>query len=443
MVQSRISYNVNGYNVGDPNYFRSTIQAINPTTIVVMNNLGLAIELLHSIKDCIVIFRQYTPADGDYWRLEGGNYIDPVKFVNGLPKIQGLVHYVLNEPHANKSQLPQLLRWLVDVMKEAAKQNVRLCVGNFYAGFAEIEYLEQGIFDEFLETLGMYSHLHFGGWHEGAAFLLPWGTSSITTDDMYHKERVQREAWKTAAQLKVDYAKDNYPPYWMVRRTDWYMVRAIRKGYKPFKAIITEYTLDWNNIPGIPQFLMWLRDNHGGAVFADRFLGVNTYANAATSYYPQWTFEDWWFEQLKWSNEVYPEYVVGVCQFTWNRDNDWVRNGYDMSGHTKVHQRLINEKLSPPIPDVKPESEPQKFIRVRLNGTNLRDLPSVTRGTWLRSLRKDDILTPLDDDLDCAIEKLAYAKEEFALTKQDLIWIRIETQQGYSGWVSARLLDYR
>jgi hypothetical protein len=173
MPQLRTGFVVNGSACPDHNRLVSWVASVRPTTMVVMDNFPLALELYEAAHgETKVAHRIYDPAEGGEWRNQ-----TPAQYVTGItshghPEI---IRYGLNEPAIITAELPMLLYWLMGVMDELYNRGYKGVIGNFPMGQIQPEHIESGLFDDFLRHAHQYRGWHTVGVHEYTAITRYFG----------------------------------------------------------------------------------------------------------------------------------------------------------------------------------------------------------------------------------------------------------------------------
>lgn len=315
--QTRISYNVNGEAIPDRAYLTSHLQRLCPTTVLIMNNLSYAVELynlLHQRCGTIVISRSWSPLEGSEWF-----YRSPQNFVaqwqrEGHPEI---VRYGTNEPSFGGNQpISQFVAAEIELMRLARASGFTVAMGNFSVGYFQPEQINSGGFDAYLRGLNQYGH--YLAVHEYACCALPFGVGQWQVEALLDRTRVQPVSWPLAQALPVRLWNGELPPYWYLRRADWFLLRADVLGINRPRILVTEFA--WDNLPNIKSHIEPLRQQFGLDRYFDDMRGVNTYPNLWRYYWPQWDFAQAACEQLKWAERIYPPEYLGFNMFTWSLD---------------------------------------------------------------------------------------------------------------------------
>lgn len=103
---------------------------LQPTAVLVMDDMGMAQQIKTLLPNCIVVHRTYHPDDAEFhMKWTPTQFADA--YLANVP--QGIVVQVLNEP-SGYSNLPNLAGWCSSVMSIASGRGIRVCVPNFGVG---------------------------------------------------------------------------------------------------------------------------------------------------------------------------------------------------------------------------------------------------------------------------------------------------------------------
>lgn len=151
----------------EKDYLAQFVKQLNPSAIVVMDNLELAQYFYNVLPNTITIYRQYNPAEGHLWKV-----IAPEQYVinqKGISK-PGIPLYVINEPDSKApiEDLRDRTRWLVRVMELYAVGRLSLVVDNQGPGQPDLTNFTDNakwdaikpLFDAFRRYPQMYWGLH-------------------------------------------------------------------------------------------------------------------------------------------------------------------------------------------------------------------------------------------------------------------------------------------
>jgi len=364
--QLRTGFTVNGNACPDHDRLVAWVASARPTTMLVMDNRPLAVELYEVAQgETKVGHRQYDPAEGAEWKTK-----TPAQYVSevtaGLdPRIYV---QVLNEPAINAADLLLLLYWLMGVMDELFNRGYKGIIGNFPMGQITQAHVEDGLFDNFLKHYHQYRGWHVIGIHEYTAVVRYFGVGqwpyyAMTPTEYFLNTLLQDMSyWPTREDLPCAPLPDGgLPPYWHVRRADWLTIQWIGMGGTEAPEYwVTESGYD--NMQDVSEVFPALVNKWGIAPNYDNLRGFNSLANIWGAYWGnEWTFDMAAFEQEKWLHEeCYPENYIGWNNFMWTSDS-WRRDGFDMSQNLQFQSLLIDyavELRTPPGPDPEPDPEP-------------------------------------------------------------------------------------
>jgi len=244
MQHSRISYNVLQDNRINREALLGTLTAMGAAGAVVIENTALAQDIKRALPDALVINRRYALAgvvgDGNLHMVsEPARYLD-LRMAHG-DHIGGLILYTTNEPGED---FPRLARWHEQLLDEATKRGVRLCVLNPSVGrfnVARYGNNEWALFRGVLERLAAGGHVL--GVHE----------------------------YLDAPELTA-----NVPHF--IGRINDVLAYADSVGIPPFDVAITEFGLDDANMSGGKRG--WKDYEQTGRWYADILL--NTFAQVYT-----------------------------------------------------------------------------------------------------------------------------------------------------------------
>lgn len=192
MARSRISYNIHGQNVPDSPRLLAHLQRVQPTSVLVLDALGLAKEIKAMLPDTIVIHRNYgvTGGDDDVW-----GRVSPEKWLElrASESEGGIYLYTTNEPGWGAD----VLNWNTRLMELAAPRGVRLVVGNWAVGTPLPE--QWPMARRLLELCNQYRDLFILGLHEYGCGVLTSGLVGGAPDDSRHTNYIPVNNWPSEA----------------------------------------------------------------------------------------------------------------------------------------------------------------------------------------------------------------------------------------------------
>jgi hypothetical protein len=346
-IGTRISYNINGESIPDKAYLTVHLQRLCPSTVLIMNNLGYAVELynlLHGPCGTLVISRSWSALEGDEWVQRSAQ-----DFVNqwrreGHPEI---IRYSTNEPSfGGTHSTTEFVNAEVQLMRAAREAGFTVAMGNFSVGYVQQYSIISGAFDPYLRALNQYGH--YLAVHEYSVAVLPFGVGQWSVEALLDRQRVQPELWPQASVLPTRLVNGQLPPYWYLRRADWFLLRADQLGIQRPRILVTEY--GWDNLPNIKAYIEPLRQQFGLDRYMRDMRGVNTYQSLWRWYWPQWSFADAACKQLRWTEAIYPAEYIGFNLFTWSMHPHWLQtdfSGREIPSQYELHRCLESYAASP------------------------------------------------------------------------------------------------
>lgn len=365
-----------------------------PRVLTVMDNVGLAYATREATQgQTLVVHRQWHPQDAYLWRtMAASDYCDQITDRGRISKDIWL--YVLNEPDARGDDLPDLLRWIIEVGDRLEARGYHAVLGNIGPATIEPETIESGVFETYLRRLAEWSAAdqHYGGWHEYTGMLLPFGVGYWPVEYLEQPSKVQPSNWsrlnpmaarilRSQALMKVqtppqpspmhqggsEAQVESYPHYWHLLRSEWFNLWAEEQGIGRHKIVLTEF--GWDRMPDLasqmPTNIYQRLEQEWGAVGHSEIRGPRTLENVWRWYFPNWSFDEAAFRQLEWADSIYPENYVGMCLFGWmfdghidGKEKNWERLGYNLGDLTDLQARLIKAGAEVPQPAPSPVPGP-------------------------------------------------------------------------------------
>lgn len=128
---------------------------------VVMDAPEVAQTLKAANPRAVVVHRSYRPDDHRlYETVSPAYWLQSVALTAG----NGVVVQALNEP-SGYTNLPTLVTWCVEVMKQAHERGMPLCLPNFAVGHPDTQAVANGVLDPLLRAFVAYPE-HWLGLHE-------------------------------------------------------------------------------------------------------------------------------------------------------------------------------------------------------------------------------------------------------------------------------------
>lgn len=346
----------------DWDYLWAHLEAIQPTTLLIMDNIFKACEAVQRLPNTLIIHRDYSQWEGEEWlhrpdvtvwlsRWRGEGCYQVVRYTTNEPSLYDVGAFVSQE---------------IALMDAAAAEGIRLSVGNFAVGTLPDWAVQSGLFDDWLRAVVRGGHII--GAHEYTTGILPFGTGVYSRQQLFDPASMQPQFWITdlpiayvpfSAQSEPDpiispfgvYEQSQVarpiiaqagptcgaqlPTYWHILRTTWLLLRAecIGLDADDIKIVNTEGL--WDNlsdidVPGVIEPIKIWRQRYGLDKYMRDMRGLPSYENLWRAYYPQWTTAQAAICQLVWWDSIAPENYLGVNIFTWSTNQLWI--SFDVSG---------------------------------------------------------------------------------------------------------------
>jgi len=263
---------------------------------------------------------------------------------------------VLNEPPIGD---PRLIDWLVEVAHLLNAKGYKAVLGNFAVGSYEPHHVEGGYFDRLLNVCTDDTNDHYLAIHEYTGILLPF-------NGMWETERLYDKAWAQPAHWQRDFpiarVKGKLPEYWHILRSSWLTLRAQETGLaRPVRYWVTESGWDALSDLGNKGIYDHFKNKYGIPAPHTSIRGINTLAPIWRDYFPQWTFQQAAYEQLRWLDSIYPDNYVGFNLFTVSGAKDWnTAAGMDYSDLRELHTLLLTDEPAdkPPALEFPADNDP-------------------------------------------------------------------------------------
>lgn len=356
-MMKRITFNTDSQFAANRGQLIDFVRRSKPDFFFVMNDFPefkLATEINQASPSTKIIHRHFLVHEGNLSNVPQGDgtLLTEQEFLDFLKADHRpfIIHNVMNEPapYSDYASEPQksegfqklkiLLKWLVNLMELAAKENIGLVVGNFQTVAYSKETIESGVFDEYLTTLHKHRNLHYAGWHEYYFGIIPNGSMGRDDKNLITKEACKIENYPTAQEFLNNPYKHAH-----IGRYLPFVERAKKIGVFPFNSIFTEY--GWDRTLDRTGEITRTVDNING----QQTLGLPTLRNLFNYHYPQISFDEAAFKQIEWADNVYDDSVKAICLFTWSKQQEWLQ--FDFSYFDDLINRIIfrnNANLNPP-----------------------------------------------------------------------------------------------
>jgi hypothetical protein len=381
-MQNRIAYNINAEHPGSNRQLVADAQInLHSTCVLIMDDhksdwffsKQIAARSPETIRICRTFMRKDANGgwDGNLWDAPNGSsptgFLDAPNYLNflqGLNAPAGTYHQVLCEPDTHGERLKAKIAWLCDVIKEASKRGVRLCVDNIQTVTLDENEVNAGFYDPLYHSLSMHPE-HLYGVHAywlGDAW---FNTSNQLMKMLTQNNSVDTKAFLTAddATLQAQYIAHANEAH--VGREEIIAARCRKIGARVPRVVYTEIGPD--NVR--------LSQRDAVEVINGRVpMGFPTMAQYWRVRYPQWTAAQTLVEFCKWLNRSMPGYIIGACLFGF--DTAFENGTYHLAS-TELQTRLQNyadsltmsEDDTPPVDDDPPADTTHAELVRLLAGT--------------------------------------------------------------------------
>jgi hypothetical protein len=317
-----------------------------------MDNLPLADEIYNLLGgNSIIVHRTWSGHEESEFVYRPVPEVVNQWLREGYPHI---VRYDTNEPSfGGNISVEHYTSYEIELMRRAREAGFTVAVGNFGVGRIHPGWIEDGLFDGFLKAIDDYNHIL--AVHEYTQTCLCFGVgvrpASIFTD----REAIQPANWPQLSEVPLDFwelpafsaqAEEPYgvtqlreayeeigftaqagrrilPPYWHLRRADWFLLRADEMGIERPRILVTEF--GWDNLDDLNE---WLDPLDHWAVESPILRGVRTYRELWNWYWPHLSFDEAIYLQVGWAEYIYPRDYIGFHAFTWTQSGDWLQTDF-------------------------------------------------------------------------------------------------------------------
>lgn len=324
MGKSRISLNIHGQNVPDGAYLLDVLRKLNPVAVLVMDNLDLAKRIHATLPDTMTIYRHWGADSDDNDALQ----YSPEAWVkeraakaDGLP----LWMYTTNEPEFNAHNI----EWNTRVVELAAKQGLRVVVGNWGVGKPVDVDNAWNMADRLLRLLDAHRDTAVMGLHEYACGVI---TSGFIGGTPQERGLIMPDTWpEDTTQTGA---------LWHCGRFRFMERYCKAQGIKPPRIILTEHGFD--DVSDIKPWTETLKKTPVAGNPGGNIRGWKTLATQWGEWFGDWTPEQAYFEQLKYANEkLYKgSSVEAQLIFSWGHSSPiWYQ--FDIAEARELHNLLI------------------------------------------------------------------------------------------------------
>ncbi len=342
---------------------KAHLQAVNPTVVLVMNGLWLAVRIKNEwLPDCIVIHRDYSIHEGGEWLVRYPRAMVEQWKREGHKEI---VRYLTNEPGVDIAHALAFAAREAETMKLAREAGFTVVALNTSVGTPEPELIEIGRFDVLLIAAVEYEH--YLGCHEYYTLCLP--ASLMGDEALLDKNALQPANWPRE-KITVDTPGIHY-----LFRSVRFVTRCKQLGIGIPKFIHTEFGYDDIRNAGNGDVITDLRERYGMPRYNNDMRGVNTHEKIWNDYYPGVEYNQVIRQQLQWWLGVKPDWIIGACLFGINSDWD-VPHGHDWSadvrrGFFPVLEEMSKAMTELPTPEITYDYKPH-ILDVKVDSLLIR-----------------------------------------------------------------------
>lgn len=344
MPKTRVGVNIHAQRVPDSGKLMDFLADTNPTTVVVLDGVGLAKDIKKLLPECMVIIREFGHEGDDSLHLQ----MSPEEFLKQRAHLTDggkMPLYTTNEPGWDE----KIINWHVRLMELAAKERVPLVVGNFAVGLprGDDPVGAWGLARRMLELLDEHRDLFVLGLHEYGCGVMTSGLVGGAPDDPAHPNYIWPENWPESVQGITQFH---------CGRFNFLIQYCERAGIRPPRAVLTEHGMD--DLSDIKHWSSGLKVTPG-------YLNVRGWKSLTEQWKEWWEYRHGWsaqrayFEQLTWADKsVYQKSIVeGQCIFSWGHSSAmWEQ--FDIAEAWELHDLLRGyakeTALPPPVVEPPP-----------------------------------------------------------------------------------------
>lgn len=345
MGKSRISLNIHGQNVPDEAYLLDVLRKLNPVAVLVMDNLDLAKRIHAALPDTMTIYRHWGADSDDNDALQ----YTPEAWVKARAALAAgtdLWMYTTNEPVFDA----HTIQWHERVIELAAKQGLRVVVGNWGVGKPADVDNAWNMADRLLRLLDAHRDTAVLGLHEYACGVI---TSGFIGGTPQERGLIMPDTWP------VHFG--NIGALWHCGRFRFLERYCKAHGIKSPRIILTEHGFD--DVSDIKPWTETLKKTPVAGNPGGNIRGWKTLATQWGEWFPDWTPEQAYFEQLKYANEkIYKgSSVEAQLIFSWGHSSPiWYQ--FDIAAARTLHNLLIGYTSVVDAPPPAPPADPPPVV---------------------------------------------------------------------------------
>lgn len=343
MIQSNISYNINGTNLPHADILETHLRNLNPRWLLIMDNIGLCRDYAHKLSATNIIARNWALTQGDenvYSKLSPQAWLD----ARLNEATDGVWLYTANEAGINP-------RWDIELMKliiaKGLKQ-VKLVLGNPSVGTPSIPDWTAQDKREWFQLLDSHRDQFVLGLHEYFCGIAPSGFVGGWPDGSWvdgrnnlHPNYEDRRNWPQDASL--------IGQLWHCGRLMAVNAAARSFGFMPPRIVITEHGSD--DLADMEAWAKKFQPSNG----ASKIRGWKTCENLWNKLLPGRDKELAFFDNISYLDEsVYKHFpnVETQLLYTWSSSAQW--NDFDLSEAAAFHKALETYTAAVPVTPAPP-----------------------------------------------------------------------------------------
>jgi hypothetical protein len=319
---SLIGYNIDGDELASNDAIINQVRRGKSNWHIVINHKDVARRIAPDTQKG-VIFRAYNPYgegtnfDNDFWMKHSAEETANWMKANLDDISEMYLTAGNNEPSSNPSNRPQLVKWLSDLMHHVANRNQHGAIGEIaVAKTLHRDEIDNGVWDEYLETLYQYRDRHIATFHAYTTGLPPANFIPGYPQNLIDKSIRDMSRWVK----QIPLVEGGYH----LGRWHWLRERAIKIGKPMKRVVITECVYDYmedDNENG-----QWLKNVLRPMFSYGRFEGLKGWEGHKP--YLKWlldndddrAWQEFMFESIAWYASASAPEVEGICLFGLNPD---------------------------------------------------------------------------------------------------------------------------
>lgn len=264
------------------------------------------------VKPAQIVWRTHSKLEGDWLSFPSNDEIvkrwlaeDRPQYVRDDPSNEPLL--LDGDPEINGRYVESR----ADLLRKAADAGIKVAVGAFSVGTPHEGLIADGTYDDLIQAV--VEGGHYFSVHEYAPGI-PGAGDVFQYDELLNPETILKvmkpEPWPIQS------------VYWLLRRSDRFLIRARTMGLSDPNIIITESYIGL--IPDANDVLNQLRDKYGIPAYNKDMRGILAWRMYYADAFPEKSFSDVVTQLSKYveDNVFYPEHIKGVCLFGLNWDLD-------------------------------------------------------------------------------------------------------------------------